>query len=280
MNEWNEAKKSYEEVPVPEELAERVQTGIQQGRVNRRRRFGHRLAGTAAACLVVAFGVLNSSPTVAAAAADVPVLGGLFQILTVRSYEVEENQAHYKVDVPEIEADSELAQRVNQEIQSVVDQHITEMTAMWEEYHEAFIATGGTEEEWAQRTMDVIVDYDIKYQTDTTVSFVVDLSQCAVFASQTRYYYNLDLEHDRSITLEEVLGEDWITRCNTSIRRQIAESADADGFSYFFPEDEGGFSTVDETTSFYIQTDGTPVVVYPEYSIAAGAAGIVEFPID
>ena len=60
---------------------------------------------------------------------------------------------------------------------------------------------------------------------------------------------------------------------------QIIEMCIRDSFTYFFAPEEGGFTTVDETTSFYINEDGNPVVVFPEYSIAAGAAGIVEFEI-
>ena len=32
-------------------------------------------------------------------------------------------------------------------------------------------------------------------------------------------------------------------------------------------------------TSFYIRADGVPVVAFAKYEIAAGAAGIPEFPI-
>ena len=85
--EFENAKMEYEETPVPEELNDRVQAGIRQGRANRARRIWKRRLGTVAACFVVVVGALNLSPTVAAAAADVPVLGGLFQVLTVRSYE-------------------------------------------------------------------------------------------------------------------------------------------------------------------------------------------------
>ena len=41
----------------------------------------------------------------------------------------------------------------------------------------------------------------------------------------------------------------------------------------------GGFTTVDETTSFYINEAGNPVVVFPEYTIAPGAMGVQEFEI-
>ena len=284
MNEFKNAKEEYESMPIPEELNDRVQAGIRQGqknyRASRRSRVLRRSVTGVAACFAVVFGTLNLSPTVAAAAADVPVLGGLFQMLTVRSFAEENGDRTLEVSQPAVENGDALAQRVNAEIQARVDQHVAEMEQMWKEYHEAFIATGGTEEEWSQRTMDVNVTYEVKSQTDTTVSFVVDLSQCSVYASQTQYYYNLDLANDRDITLRDLLGDDWVSICNTAIQAQIDASVDADGFTYFFKPEEGGFTTVDETTSFYIREDGVPVVVFPEYSIAAGAAGITEFPIE
>ena len=42
----------------------------------------------------------------------------------------------------------------------------------------------------------------------------------------------------------------------------------------------GGFTTVDENTAFYIRSDGVPVLVFQEYTIATGAAGIVEIPVE
>lgn len=284
MNKWTHAKSDYQQIPIPEELADRVQAGIRQGKAAHRRAVGVRRAwrsvGAVAACFALLLGGLNLSPTFAAAAADVPVLGGMFQVLTVRSYKTTQGQTNYQVSVPEIEADSTLADKVNAEIQERVDQHLAETKELFAQYKEAFLASGGTEEEWEQRQMDVIVDYEIKSQTDTTVSFVVDLFQGAFSAYDQQYYYNLDLENDRDITLEDLLGEDWVNICNQSIQAKIDASVDENGFTYFFPADQGGFTTVDESTSFYIRDDGVPVVVFPRYSIAAGAAGTVEFPIE
>lgn len=280
MKDFNKAKQEYLDTPVPEELAEHVEAGIRQGRKNYRKNHRRvwRSVGSVAACFAVLVGALNLSPTVAAAAADVPVLGGLFQVLTVRSYETVKGGIDYDVAVPEVEAGGELAKRVNAEIQERVDAHLAQAQQDWEDYKDAFFATGGTQEEWGDREMNVIVDYEIKSQTDNTVSFVVDFGEGWVSAQQ-RFCYNLDLENDRDITLADLLGEDWVNICNRSIQSQIDESRDEDGFSYFFPPEQGGFTTVDETTAFYINADGVPVVVFPEYSIAAGAAGIPEFAI-
>lgn len=104
MNEFEQAKKEYEQIPVPEELADRVQAGIRQGRAKRMQRKWKRGAGAVAACLVLVVGTLNISPTVAAAAADVPVLGGLFQILTVRSYQDTNEDRTVEVEQPAFRA--------------------------------------------------------------------------------------------------------------------------------------------------------------------------------
>ena len=284
MDEFREAKEGYEATPIPEELSGRVWAGICQGRVNRRRARRRRVlrtAGSLAACFVLLIGGLNLFPGFASAAAEIPVLGGLFQVLTVRDYDAVQDQINYHVSVPEIqtEGDDALAQKVNAEIQERVDAHLEETKQLWEEYREAYLATGGTQEEWDQRQMDVIVDYEIKSQTDTTVSFVVNLFQGSFNAYNKLYFYNLNLAEDRDITLADLLGEDWVEICNRAIQKQIDASVDENGFTYFFPPDKGGFTTVDEDTDFYIDVDGVPVVVFPQYEIAAGAAGAVEFRI-
>lgn len=280
MKEFEEARRAYEQTPIPEELDARVQAGIRQGRARRRQRTLRTWGLSAAACFAVLVGVLNLSAQAAAAAARVPVLGGLFQVLTVRDYTSSQDGIHYDVSVPEVDAgDSETAQKVNEMIQARVDAHLARARQDWADYQEAFFATGGTQEEWGDREMDVIIDYQVTYQTDTRVSFVVTFAEGWVAFMEERYCYNLDLAEDRDITLEELLGENWVERCNESIRKQIEESRDEDGFTFFFEPEMGGFTTVDESTAFYLREDGTPVVVFPEYAIAAGAAGFPEFPI-
>ena len=273
MNEFEQAKKEYEQIPVPEELADRVQAGIRQGRAKRMQRKWKRGAGAVAACLVLVVGTLNVSPTVAAAAADVPVLGGLFQVLTVRSYTEKNPDYTEEVRQPGLSG-TEYAQEVDQEIQKRVDEKLAEGEKIVAEAKEAYLATGGTEEEWAQRDTTVSVDYEIKSQTDTTVSFVIDSYVSIASAYQEQMYYNLDLAEGRELTLEDVLGADWVSLCNDVISAEIAERPDD-----FFDTSMGGFTTVDETTSFYINEAGNPVVVFPKYTIAPGAMGVQEFEI-
>ena len=147
MKEFEKLKAEYDATPIPPELNDRIQSGIRQGRRRRVLRICRRSLGTAAACLVVAVGVLNVSPPVAAAAADLPVLGPLFQVLTVRAYDQTEDGIDYHVSVPGVISDSELAQRVNQEIQERVDALTAQAQQDWEDYREVFFATGGTQQQ-------------------------------------------------------------------------------------------------------------------------------------
>lgn len=152
MNEFKRAREEYESTPIPEELDARVRAGIRQGRTSSRSRgykVVRRTAGSVAACLAVLMAGLNVSPTFAAAAADVPVLGGLFQVLTIRDYETVENGIDYKVSVPGVESEGDLAEKVNTETMERVTP-IGPGSAGLGDYKDAFLATGGTEEEWAR----------------------------------------------------------------------------------------------------------------------------------
>lgn len=277
MNEqrWINAKEQYDAVPVPPELNDRVRQGIRSGRSARRRTRGLRSLGTAAACFALVFACLNLSPAIAHAAADLPVVGGLFEVLTIRNYVDTDGDRTVSVTQPGLSGTA-FAQQINDEIQVRVEEKIAEGEERIAQEREAFFATGGTEEDWAKRNNEVHVDYDIRYQSDSRVSFVVNAYVATAVVAQEQYFYNLDVSQDRELTLQDLLGEDWEAICDESIRTQMAAAEDP---RVFFLEDQGGFSGVDDTTGFYINAAGNPVIVFPKYAIAIGAMGAVEFEI-
>ncbi len=282
MNEFKHAKELYDNTTIPPQLSDRVLTGIRNGKAQYQSRRNRRIRRwtASAACFCVMLAGLNLSPVLAKAAANVPVLGGLFRVLTFANYDKTEDSIDYSISVPEVEAESMLAEKVNTAIQEKVDRHLAKAQRDWDEYREAFFATGGTEDEWGSREMDVIIHYEIMSQTEERVSFIMYFAEGWVTSQEERYYYNLDFARNRELVLGDFLGEDWVSVCNASIQRQIDESKSTDGSTLFFAPDEGGFTTVDESTDFYVREDGKVVVCFPKYSIAAGAAGNVEFVIE
>ena len=151
-------------------------------------------------------------------------------------------------------------------------------------YKEAFFADGGTEEEWADRTMSLFIDYDVKYFEDDILSLQVTTAKSWVSAEEEHYFYNIDLKKDTELTLADVLGENYVEICNKSITDQINArlAADENAAFFGFGDDDGfaeGFTTVDDSTPFYLNAEGNVVTSFPEYSIAPGSMGIQEFVI-
>ena len=175
---------------------------------------------------------------------------------------------------------------INQEIQTIVDDYVADAKQKFAEYKEAFFATGGTEEEWGNRDIAVNVDYEVKYQQGNILSMVLITDEAWVSAYGVRYYYNLDLSQNRQLTLQDLLGDNYVEIANESIIRQMKERDAADENAVYWgigkAADDGmidGFQTVDENTSFYINADGNPVVCFEKYEVAPGYMGFQEFEI-
>ena len=312
MKDFNDmkpnGKESYESMEIPKELNELVTKTIASHNkevsfMNYTQNINHtantkntaktsslsffRQAATAAAVVLLTGTVgLNTSPAFAAAMAKAPVVGPLAQVLTFRSFHGTLEDIELSLDVPLIQTsiDSELPDSINTEIQKLTDTYVESAKADFYAYKEAFFANGGTEAEWAERTMDITVDYDVKSFDDTTLSLELIAAKCWASAEEEHFFYTIDLVNDKVLTLADVLGEDYVNICNESIRTQIEArlAADENASFFGFGEDDGmadGFTTVTEETSFYLNENGDVVVSFPEYSIAPGYMGVQEFVI-
>ena len=277
--------------------------------------------GVAAAAVLLCMTVgVNTNEVLAKELGQLPVIGSLVRVLTITSYHEEDGDHDITVNVPEIEveenqtagtdnapqteeasgetasaggegpeaagmSDADIEEAVNAQIQEIVDSHIAQAKEKFAEYKEAFFATGGTEEEWGGRTMDIDVDYEVKYQEGSVLSLELSTFEGWVAAQELRYYYNIDVAQNRELTLKDLLGEDYVNIANESIRQQMKERAAADENLVYWGVTEtesgiDGFVSVDEDTDFYISADGNPVVCFGEYEIAPGFMGIQEFEIE
>ena len=261
-----DTKKIYEQIEIPAELNERMrlalgemskvtedkeekpevtQTRRDEKRVShmKRRWNWKKTTGLVAACAVFCFTAgLNISPTFATDMQANPVLGGISRVLTFRSYEISDGDKTISTEIPQVDgAEEGYSKDVNEQIQKIVADYEAKAAEDIEAYKEAFLATGGTEEEFEAKNIKV----------------------------------NVDLKDNSEITLEELLGPDYIDIANESIKKQIA----ADDSGLYFDEEMGGFTTITPETKFYINEAGNPVIVFQKYEIAAGAAGMPEFEI-
>lgn len=308
-----DGKKYYDTIEIPDELSEVVNRAIlsknkEEIRKNYEKRKKKsrtvrifRYAAAAAAgfmiCLIVG---VNTSEAFAKEMSQVPVLGALARVLTVRSYHGTEGEYEIDMEVPRIVSESgqsaadesqsgTLTDDINAEIQKIVDDYMETAKAEFQEYKESFFATGGTQEEWDGRTMDIFVDYDVKYQEGNFLSLELVTAKGWVSAQEERYYYNLNLSTGEYLTLRDVLGDDYVEVCNKSIVEQIEQRITEDENKIYFgfgPDGKEdmemgmeGFTTVTDETKFYLNEKGNVVIVFGQYEIAPGYMGFQEFEI-
>ena len=291
MSKLEIMKERYDQIKIPEELNMRIQQEIeksrkQQGekrRAGRSRRFKRiiRSVEAAAAIGILFTAALNMNPVFAKEAGELPVIGGLARILTFRSYETEKDDIAVSVEIPTIETIAEdtgvEVDKINQEILVRCNQYADEALRRAEEYRTAYLETGGTPEEWAEHDIKITADYEIKQQNNEYLSFVVRGTENWANAYSESRYYNLDLRTGKMVTLEDMLGGNYVELVNESIRKQIVERENAG--EVFFTAEEGGFAGISEDVKFYINEDNRPVIVFEKYESAPGSSGEIEFEI-
>ena len=275
-------RKGYEQMQIPKELDEVVQEAINEG-LTRRRKHGalfilKRTGSIAAVLMLCLVTMLNVSPVFASAACELPVVGGLCRVFVFREYHAQDEIKYIDARIPQIEntGKTELETRVNLEIQKAISVCLTESETRAKDYYEAFLLTGGNPEEFVP--LGITVDYEIKHISPQYVSFLVLQYETAFSAYNHYFYYNLDLNSGRSITLQDWFGNDYRRIVADSIEKTIMGWSEEQRSMLW--DDLSVIDLISENTDFYLNQDGRVVVVIGQYEAAYGAAGRLEFIIE
>lgn len=288
MNIFYKEKKSYEQIEIPKELNEIVSQAVASScrhKGNYRSRSIVRLISIAAAAVLAVFTIgLNTSESLAKELGSVPILGRLVKVLTFRSYEEQKDNVNISVHIPEIVTEElvnepNMITDINAEIDKYMSDYIADAQTRLLEYKTAFLETGGTEEEWSSRNFEVKADYEITCQNEDYLSFVISGVENWNSAYAVTYFYNINLDTGKETTLKELLGGDYINIANANILSQMQQRILENPDYTYFGEDMDGFQTITDTTRFYINEKGNPVITFEKYEIAPGFMGPQEFEI-
>ena len=281
MEEIKKAQEVYKSIKIPSKLESCVKEAIS----NKTKKYysfrGLKYAMSTVACTFVAFiFFVNVNPSFAQQMYDIPVIGDIAKVFTVKEYHENDDLKLINAKIPAIQntGNTDLEQRINYEIMTKMNDVLKEAEDRAAEYKDAFIATGGEEKDYVP--VNIQVDYEIKYSVDDIISFVIYKSETLASAYTETFFYNIDIETGKNLNLKDLLGENYKDIVNEAIYNEIEErSKDSD--NSYFTADEGGFAGItDEFQDFYINSSGKIVIVFPKYAIAPGYMGVQEFEID
>lgn len=292
---WKKGREEYDNIPIPEQLSFMVENVLQQQETEirkDRKRKGHYqmikrvkyITAVAAAVSIAFFTGVWFNEEFAMATSEIPLIGNLVTLITSQEYTKEDEKAKLSVTIPKIEGKikGNLEEVVNQEIRKRVNEITKEARERAEEYREAYVQTGGDEQDWK---MDIQINYDIKCQNEEYLSFKIWKTESLASCYTENYYYNIDLEVGKELTLRDLLGPDYKEIANKAVKEGIEKRLKEDKEAMFFGygEDDGlvdGFESIADDQNFFINEEGNVVLVFEKYSIAPGYMGEVEFELE
>ena len=289
-NEYEKAEMSKEQIEKMKERMEEAKREKKNGRYP-----GWAKAATAVAAAAAVFIALpNTSQSIAYAMSNIPLLGGLVQVVTFRDYQYANENNNANIHVPELAAgenidiagtegteDSQAKENlkkstaeINQEIQTITDNLVKEF--------EDNLAEQDGQDGLHQ---SVYVNSEVVATTDQYFTLKLMCFQAAGSGSETDYYYTLDLTTGERLALADLFkdGADYITPISDEIKRQMREQMKDDENVMYWVDDteipEWNFTEITDETSFYINENGNIVISFNEGDVAPMYMGVVTFEI-
>ena len=267
-------KARQEDIPVPEDFTRRVEETLSRlpARRSRPHIWRRYLGSVSAAVVVLAFLLPNSSAAMADTMASLPLVGPLFQVITVRTYEQEDGKNHVSIDTPQIsqEETSPGAQEINDEIDAYVEKLIAdyEQTAHSDGYYNLDV------------TWEVV--------TNTQRWFTLCINSDLIMASgnhQARYYH-IDVPSGQQKRLSDLFPEDYdyVTAISDELKNQLRQRMAEDDSQYYWLEESSQlgtyyFDAIDPNQDFYFDDQGQIVIPFDKYEVAPGSTGSPSFTL-
>lgn len=278
-------KKAYDNIPIPEELKEKVLDALKEGKAEsnmkpneKRGKLSNillRSGQTAAAALLAITVLANSGASVAYAMEQIPVIGAITKVVTFRTYEKKEGNTEAKVEIPKVEAEQgsgygDAVNQVNLSVEEYTNQIISQF--------EADVKAGGGE-----LHKGLYSDYEVLTDNDRLFTLRINTEEVMASAAVSVKIYTIDKKSGKILALKDMFpqGTDYVTMLSNAIKTQMEADMNGDsGKSYFLNDGmDSDFTAIKENQNFYINADGHLVLVFDEYEIAPGYMGVVEMEV-
>ena len=281
MGNW---KKEYEEIKVPENMKERMEASIARAKKDKRKVKKVKLWKTctsAAAVLAIVLILPNTSQTAAAAMQQIPLLGNLFKITTVREYQVDEERNMANVKVPQVEVqdategntDVDRAAQAKESADAINFDIEEETNKLIDEFKESMKNEEGYQ--------DIYIDSKVLTDNDRLFSLELILYQGAGSGYEQHKHYTVDKLTGKELTLKDLCGDDYVNTISEEVKEQMRAQMAADETVKYWLDDpdvpEWNFDKIAEDQDFYVNAEGHVVICFNEYDVAPGSMGCVEF---
>ena len=274
MKVLKQLKESYDNIETPKDYDSFIAKAIEKSTPKKRFFFYFKIAFAASFCLYVL--CLNTIPTFAKTMFDIPIINKISKVFCFVEFDEVSKTKEIHIEIPHIKntGNSELERRVNAQIQLKIDSIVKEVRkeakALEKEYKKVYA------ESESFIPANVFINYEVYFQDENTLSFVIKKVVANASSLSENYVYNYDLKTGNKITLQSLLGNNYKSIVDKQINKQIQQTMQQNSNALFFDGDIG-FQGIQQSQNFYINEEGHIVILFNKYEIAPGYMGDIEF---
>ena len=279
MNDFDKylkIKAENERSEIPDSVKTRIEETLsnlpKQGDKPKKIRLLPRIASVAACLIFVMLFLLpNISVAYAEAAEQLPIIGKIVKVITVRNYFYSDDYHEMDIDVPEVsDENSEAADYINKEIseltQTLVNQFYSDLEAIGDEGHGS-----------------VYVDYEIVTNTEKWFTLKIRVHEAAGSSNTYFKYYNINKLSGKIVKLGDLAADNsFYDILEKEIKRQMRLETELDSNKVYWFDDSiigEDFVALDSEHNFYLTENGDMVIAFDKYEVAPGYMGTPEFTI-
>lgn len=222
--------------------------------------------------LVFAFVLfVNLNPQIAYAMQEIPVVGSIVKIVTIKNYFEKDGNSEIDLAIPNIKNSddtySESNEKINNEINTLTQRII-------DEYYK---------EKNPENHKEIKLDSEVVEDTKDWFTLKLAIYE-ASGSSDTQYeYYHIDKNSDKIVKLSDLFkNEKFKNVINEEIKSQMKMQMQEDEEKMYWLNEEydDNFESIKDNQNFYFSDNGNIVIVFNKYEVGPGSTGTPEFEID
>ena len=279
MNDFDKyikSKAAQEQTEIPDSVKNRIEQTLadlpEKKPVIKQIRILPRIAAAAACFIFITLFLLpNVSVAYAQALEQIPVIGDIVRVVTIRNYFYSDDKHEMDIDVPQIDGeDSEAVDYINKDVSELT-------TALVNQFYKDLEITGNN------GYGSIHVDYEATTNTDRWFTLKLSVSETSASSNTYFEFYHIDKKQGKIIELGDLFNTDKFSDILVAeIKMQMQEQmANDENISYWINNSGIGeeFATVSAEHNFYWNENGDLVIIFDKYEVGPGSMGTPEFVI-
>lgn len=279
MNDFDKyikSKVAEEQTDIPDSVKNRIEQTLadlpEKKPVIKQIRILPRIAAAAACFVFITLFLLpNVSVTYAQALEQIPVIGDIVRVVTIRNYFYADDRHEMDIDVPQIEGeDREAVDYINKDVGELT-------TALVNEFYKDLEIAGNN------GYGSIHVDYEAITNTERWFTLKLSVSETAASSNNYFEFYHIDKEKGKIVELGDLFNTDKFSDILVAeIKKQMQEQMTNDENISYWINDSGigeEFASVSADHNFYWNENGDLVIIFDKYEVASGSMGTPEFVI-